>query len=153
MPWAERVMVYILKRILEILVKYWLCRSVWDVLNSVLCHRDTFMSKHWNVNSLCLKEKPIFTIRLCPGLIFTVKMPGFGDLMPCSLAEVQRRFRSPYHLHHQVISLVTLMIVIARTSGKRLWDCTERHPRGLRTLFLPPWEPEISTVFTRKMDL
>jgi hypothetical protein len=57
-----------------------------------------------------------------------LKMTAFWDVTPCSLVEVDLRFRGEYCLHHH----------------DAVHDCTALHPWKLSHSYSPPWEPEIS---------
>jgi hypothetical protein len=57
-----------------------------------------------------------------------VKMTAFWDTAPCSLVEVDRRFRRAYCLEHQVDECITLITEAVRTSKMSVYfkDNTKR---------------------------
>jgi hypothetical protein len=56
-------------------------------------------------------------------------MTGFWDIAPCSLVDVDRRFRGAYCPLHQ---------------GSSPWDYTAQYPRRLSSSYSSRWEPNIS---------
>jgi hypothetical protein len=70
------------------------------------------------------------------------KTPVFCDVAPCSLIEIDRRFRGAYCLHRQGDD---------DGRNKHFWNIgqflphfTAQHPRTQSSSYSPPWEPEIS---------
>jgi hypothetical protein len=75
-------------------------------------------------------------------ITWKTKMPVFWDVAPCSLVEINRRFRSTCFLHHHHPQW---------WRHKHLWnvgqflpDYTEQHLRRQSSSYSPPWELEIS---------
>jgi hypothetical protein len=60
-------------------------------------------------------------------------MAVFWDVTPCSLIEIDRRFRGACYLHHQGY-------IVARF----LPNYAAQHSRRRQYSYSPPWEPEIS---------
>jgi hypothetical protein len=74
-----------------------------------------------------------------------MKTTAFMNIAPFSLVEVDQRFRNVYCLHH------------GHDDGgsTHLWnvgllqlDYTALYPWRLWSLYSPPWEPELSQMFT-----
>jgi hypothetical protein len=58
-----------------------------------------------------------------------MKMAAFCDIAPCSLVEVDRRFRGAY-CHHQYGALMMEAVNTFETSAN-FYHKTEQYPRGL----------------------
>jgi len=74
----------------------------------------------------------------------TLEMTVFWATAPCSLLEVDKRFRGVYRLHYQGDE--SLLIGSKRLSNSRHLprDYTAQYPRTLSFSYSPTWEPEIS---------
>jgi hypothetical protein len=75
-----------------------------------------------------------------------LKMIVFWDVAPCSLVDIDWRFRGVYCLHHRYRP--------GDGGSKHLWnvgqflrDCTAQNTRRQSSLYSPPWEPEISPIY------
>jgi hypothetical protein len=70
----------------------------------------------------------------------STKMAVFWALAPCSLVEVNQRFRGPCRLHHQGDDGGSKDLWKV---GKLLPDYTAPKPRRQPSSYSPPWEPQI----------
>jgi hypothetical protein len=71
-----------------------------------------------------------------------LKMQAFWDVSPCSLFELDRRFRGAYRLQYQSDNRGSRHLWIVGIILQRYY--TALHPRKLSASYSPPWEPEIS---------